>query len=58
MIDYTEPTASFAFHHREAELMLHAATGGDIEDLSEEDQEDLDILLTCFKEWVLDHPYG
>ena len=54
MIDYTEPKAFFGFHTEEAELMHFAATGGDVSQLSEEAQEDLEVLLSCFTEWILD----
>lgn len=53
MIDYTEPEVPFYFHPDEAELMLYAATGGDISQLPEEQQEDLEILVLCFTEWTL-----
>jgi hypothetical protein len=55
MIDYEEPKANFGFHPEEAELMLYAATGGDVTQLSMESQEDFDILINCFSEWVLEN---
>ena len=54
MIDYNEPKEQFGFHPEEAELMYYAATGGDVAQLSKESQEDLEILLHSFVEWMLD----
>ena len=54
MIDYTKQANGFWFHPREAQLMLYAATGGDIKDLDEDEQEDLEILIQCFQEWTLE----
>ncbi len=53
MIDYTEPEVPFYFHPDEAELMLYASTGGDVSQLTDEQQEDLEILVLCFTEWTL-----
>lgn len=55
MIDYEEPKCNFGFHPEEAELMLYAATGGDVTQLSMEAQEEFDILINCFSEWVLEN---
>ena len=55
MIDYEEPKVSFGFHPEEAELMLYAATGGDVTQLCMESQEEFDILINCFSEWVLEN---
>ena len=60
MISLPNPTASteatgqpFYFRRREAQIMLLAATGGSIDDLTPEEQEDFEILLDDFKEYVL-----